>query len=66
MEQTAVFTITEIDNGFSIGGALNVTSKRFNTYNKYNVRKADLFDVMCELADVFNNVIGMGIQFVVE
>lgn len=66
MEHAAVFTITETDKGFSIGGTLNITSKRYNTYNKYGVRKADLYDVMCELADIFNNVIGIGIEFVVE
>ena len=66
MEHTAVFTITENDKGFSIGNTLNITNKKYNTYNKYGVRKADLYDVMCELADIFNNVIGIGIDFVVE
>ena len=62
MEHAAVFTITEEDKGYT----LNITSKRYNTYNRYNVRKADLFATMSELADIFNNVIGIGIDFVVE
>ena len=66
MEHNAVFTITENDKGFSIGNTLNITSKKYNRYNQYNVRKADLFAAMCELADIFNNVIGIGIDFVVE
>lgn len=66
MEHEAVFTITENDKGFSTGNTLNITSKKYNTYNRYDVRKADLFAAMCELADIFNNVIKVGINFVVE
>ena len=66
MERVAVFTVTETDKGFSIGNTLNITSKRYNTYNRYGIRKADLFSEMCDLADIFNNVIGVGIEFVVE
>lgn len=66
MENNAVFTITENDKGFSIGNTLNITSEKYNTYNRYDVRKADLFAAMSELADIFNNVIKIGIAFVVE
>ena len=66
MEQTAVFTITSASTGFSIGSTVNITSKQYNTYNRYGIRKADMFDVMSELADIFNNVIGIGIVFEVD
>ena len=64
--ENAIFTISETSATFTIGSALNITSKRYNRYNKYNVSKADLFNAMLELADIFNNVIGIGIEFVVE
>lgn len=66
MGKTAIFIITESDKGLAAGNSLNITNKQYNTYNRYGVRKADLFNVMCELADIFNNVIGIGITFVVE
>lgn len=58
--ETAVFTIYKTD------GELNIVSSRFNSYNKYGVKEKDLFSVMSELSDTFNNVIGIGIMFDVE
>lgn len=58
--ENATFTISKSLEG------VNIKSKRFNTYNRYGVREKDLFKVMSELADVFNNVLNIGIDFVVE
>ena len=60
MEKTAVFTITKSDKG------LNIKSKAYNTYNRYNVPEKQLFEKMAELADIFNNVIGVAIVFEVD
>ena len=59
----ALFIITE---NSSSGSTVNIKSKHYNTYNRCGVRKADLFCVMCELSDIFNNVLGVGISFEVE
>lgn len=58
--ENATFTISKSFEG------VNIKSKRFNTYNRYGVREKDLFKVMSELADVFNNVLNIGIDFVIE
>lgn len=58
--ENATFTISKSSDG------INIKSKRFNTYNRYGVKEKDLFEVMAELADVFNNVLNIGIDFVVE
>ena len=56
----AVFTISKGVKGF------NITNKRFNTYNKYEVPASELFKAMTELADIFNNVLEVAILFEVE
>ena len=58
--ENAIFTISKGSRG------INVKSKRFSTYNRIEVPEAQLFQVMEELADVFNNVLGIGIAFEVE
>lgn len=58
--ENAIFTISKA------GTALNIKSKRFNTYNRIGISEAQLFQVMVELADIFNNVLGIGIEFEVE
>ena len=57
MEKAAVFTIMKSDKG------LNIKSKAYNTYNKYNVPEKQLFKAMAELTDTFNNVIGVAVVF---
>lgn len=57
MENAAVFTIMKGDKVFSI------KSKKYNTYNKYDVPEKQLFEAMAELTDTFNNVIGVAILF---
>lgn len=57
MEKTAVFTITQEAKGVSL------KSKRYNTYNRINIPEKDLFKAMNELADIFNNVLKLGILF---
>lgn len=57
MEKAAVFTIMKSDKG------LNIKSKAYNTYNKYNVPEKQLFEAMAELTDTFNNVIGVAVVF---
>lgn len=60
MGETVVFTVMK--NG---DGTYRIFCKNgFNTYNKYDAK--DLYKAMVELADVFNNVIKMGILFEVE
>lgn len=60
MEQTATFTITA-DNG-----QYNIKSKAYNLYNQYNISRDCLFATMYRLADIFNNVLKIGIVFEVE
>ena len=57
----AIFTISR-----ETAGMVNVKSKRYNTFNRIEVPEAQLFRVMEELADIFNNVLKIGIEFVVE
>ena len=45
---------------------LNIKAHKYNTYNKYEVPPSKLFDAMSELADVFNNILEIGIMFEVE
>lgn len=59
--ENAIFTISR-----GQAGRLNVKSKRFNTYNRNEIPENQLFRVMEELADIFNNVLGFGIEFVIE
>ena len=59
--ENAIFTISR-----GLTGRVNVKSKRFSTYNRIEVPEAQLFRVMEELADIFNNVLKIGIEFVVE
>lgn len=60
MERTAVFTITEHQEGYDI------KCKAYENYNQYNVPKNCLFSAMCVLADIFNNNKKIGICFDVE
>ena len=60
----AVFTITRSSS--TKGKRLNIKSKRYNLYNKYEVPEKDLFIVMCELAEVFNNELGIGITYEID
>lgn len=57
-----IFTISKGIKG------INIKTKhgKFNTYNKYEISEQDLFRAMSELADIFNNIIGIGIAFDVE
>ena len=56
----AVFTISKGTNGF------NLKCKNYNTFNRFNIPGAALFNAMKELSDIFNNVIGVAIVFEVE
>lgn len=58
--ENAIFTISKGSNG------INIKSNRFNTYNRIEVPEAQLFKAMEELADIFNNVLAIGIEFVIE
>ena len=60
MEKTAVFTIT-VSNGL-----YDIKCKEFNLYNRIGVSKDRLFAAMSQLADIFNNVLEIGILFAVE
>lgn len=60
MEKTAVFTIM-VSNGL-----YDITCKKFNLYNQIGVSRDCLFTAMRQLADVFNNVLKIGILFEVE
>lgn len=59
--ENAIFTISR-----GTAGRVNVKSKRFNTYNRNEVPEAQLFQTLEELADIFNNVLKIGIEFAVE
>lgn len=61
MENEAVFTIR--NDG---GNTCSLLSKKYNTYNKYCIKKADLFNALGELTDIFNNVLGLAIVFEME
>lgn len=61
MEKTAVFTISKTGTG-----KYNIKSKKFNLYNKLEVKDSELFQAMEELADTFNNVIGYAILFEID
>lgn len=56
----AVFTVTEGIKGISI------KSKSYSQYNRCEIDRKDLYQAMCELTDIFNNVLGIGILFDVE
>lgn len=58
MNNEAVFTIR--DDG---GNTCSLLSKKYNTYNKYCIKKVDLFKALAELTDIFNNVLGIAIVF---
>lgn len=60
MDKTAVFTISKNSKGY------NITSKKFNLYNKIGVPANQLFEAMEELTDTFNNVIGYAILFEID
>lgn len=59
-EKTAIFTISHGIKGY------NIKCKAFNTYNRYNIQKSEIITTMEQLADIFNNVLEIGIMFVVE
>lgn len=61
MEKTAVFTISNAGTG-----KYNIKSKKFNLYNKLEVKDTELFQAMEELTDTFNNVIGYAILFEID
>ena len=61
MNNEAVFTIR--DDG---GNTCSLLSKKYNRYNKYCIKKADLFKALAELTDIFNNVLGIAIVFDVD
>ena len=54
---TVTFTISKGGKG------INVKSKRYESYNRYNIPEASLFSVLEELSDTFNNDFGLGIVF---
>ena len=56
-----IFTITKHESGIDI-----TTEGTRSTYNKYGVKDKDLYKVLCELTDVFNNVLKMGIGFEID
>ena len=58
MEKTAIFTITP-----TMKGTYNIKSKAFNRYNQIDISRDCLFSAMNQLADVFNNVLKIGILF---
>lgn len=60
MERTATFTITVDHNLY------NIKCKAFSQYNQIGISRDCLFTAMHQLADVFNNVLNIGIYFVVE
>lgn len=59
-EIPAVFTITRHDKKY------NITSKKYNLYNKYAVDDNKLFDTLSELTDTFNNTLDIPILFEIE
>lgn len=64
MERTATFTITRHEK--TTGWYYTLKCKAYNQYNKYDVHEKLLYEAMEELADTFNNVLGVGILFGVE
>lgn len=60
--ENVIFTISKGIKGINI----KTKNRKFNTYNKYELSEQDLFKAMSELADIFNNIIGVGITFDVE
>jgi hypothetical protein len=61
MENSAIFEITANKGTYQI----KTTNRKYNLYNQYDVSRDCLFTAMNQLADVFNNVIGVGIYFVI-
>lgn len=61
MERVATFTITREEKTY--GWYYTLKCKEYNQYNKYDVHAKHFYETMEELADVFNNVIGIGIVF---
>ena len=56
----AVFTISKGSNG------LDLKCKNYNVFNRFNIPEGTLFKAMTELADIFNNIIGVSIVFEVK
>ena len=60
MERTATFTLSKGTKGYDI------KCKAFNTYNRYNLAKDEIFTAMEQISDVFNNVLEIAVVFDVE
>lgn len=61
MKRNATFTITREEK--TTGWYYTLKCKSYNLYNKYDVHEKNLYEAMAELADIFNNVIGVSIVF---
>lgn len=66
MDKTAVFTISKTSSTGVRSNRYNITSKKYNLYNKLDVSANQLFDAMEELTDIFSNVIGISILFEID
>lgn len=61
MTRNATFTITREEK--PTGYYYSLKCKAYNQYNQYEVHEKNLYETMAELADIFNNVIGVNIVF---
>ena len=59
--KTAVFTITREEK--TTGWYYTLKCKAFSQYNRVDIHEKRFYETMEELADTFNNVIGVGILF---
>ena len=61
MKRNATFIITREEK--ATGYYYTLKCKAYNQYNKFDVHEKNLYEAMAELADIFNNVIGVSIVF---
>lgn len=60
MTRTIIFTISVSDRGYSI------KNSEYSAYNYINIPGIKIYWAMEELADTFNNKLGLGILFEIE
>lgn len=57
MQHTAIFTISKGVKGY------NIKSTQYSTYSQFEIPGFRIFQVMEDLADIFNNVLKIAILF---
>lgn len=59
-KKIVTLTISEKTDGF------DVKCKAFNCYTQFDIKKSDLFSIMRELSDFFDNVLNFHAVFEIE